>query len=103
MQRYQARKVGSPHAIWRFNHKCVSMPRGKRLRIEVLQPAMVHWSDDGWQTVIDSDTRDTGLGVHVVDLATHRMAAGTRIDFTFHWPLAGRWEGSDFRVMVSAR
>ena len=27
----------SPHAIWRFNHKCQTIPAGKRLRIEVLE------------------------------------------------------------------
>jgi len=99
--RYQVRKIESPYAPWRFNHKCRAIPAGKRLRIEVLQPALVHWSTDGWQTVVDAHTRDTGLGLHVADLAVEALPAGTRVDFTFYWSLASRWEGADFGVMVA--
>ena len=102
VQRYQVLKVESPYNNWRFNHKCVSMPQGKRLRIEVLQSAVVHWSADDWATVHDSPTRDTGIGMHVADLPTSALADGARIVFTFHWPLADRWEGTDFSVAVSS-
>ena len=101
VERYQVRKKESPHAPWRFNHKCKTIPAGKGLRIEVLQPALVHWSTDGWQTVVDSHTRDTGLGLHVADLPVEALPAGARVDFTFYWPLASRWEGADFGVAVS--
>jgi len=100
VRRYQVLKVESPHAIWRFNHKCLTMPAGKRLRLEVLQPAVVHWSTDGWRSVADASTRDTGLGMHVADLPSGELPAGARVDFTFFWPLAGRWEGCDFAVTV---
>lgn len=102
VQRYQVLKTASPFGIWRFNHKCVSIPQGKRLRIEVLQSAVVHWSADDWNTVRDTPTRDTGIGMHVADLPTKGLADGARIDFTFHWPLADRWEGVDFSVAVSS-
>jgi glucoamylase len=102
VQRYQVLKVGSPHAIWRFNLKCQQISAGKILRIEVLQPALVHWSADGWKTQADTPTRDTGAGIHLVDLPTGALAAGARIDFTFHWPQARRWEGRDFAVAVVA-
>ena len=36
------------------------MPCGKTLRIAVLKPAIVHWSMDGWNTSLDTHTRDTG-------------------------------------------
>ncbi|MHB1312136.1 MAG: glucan 1,4-alpha-glucosidase [Gemmatimonadaceae bacterium] len=101
VQRYQELGMGSPYGIWRFNHKCVAIDEARQLRIEVLAPAVVHWSADGWRTVADTPTRDTGLGVHVADLPVAALAAGTRIDFTFHWPLAGRWEGTDYRVTVA--
>ena len=35
--------------------------------------AVVHWSVDGWRTVHDMPTRDTTLGVHVVDLETQGL------------------------------
>jgi glucoamylase len=101
IQRYQVQKLESPYGIWRFNHKCQVMQAGKRLRIEVLQPAVVHWSADGWRKVVDSPTRDTGLGLHVADLATGELTAGARLDFTFYWPLANRWEGGNFSITVS--
>jgi len=101
VQRYQVERVESPYAIWRFNHQCREVPAGKHLRIEVLHPAVVHWSADGWRTVCDTPTRDTGLGLHITDLSAAELPAGTRLDFTLYWPLAGRWEGRDFSIAVS--
>ena len=49
---------------------------------------VVHWSVDGWRTVHDTATRDTTLGVHVVDLPTTRLRTGDRVDL--HVLLAGR-------------
>jgi len=100
VQRYLKHRTGSPFAIWRFNHKCRTIPAGRTLRVEVLAPATVHWSPDRWKTTRDTNTRDTGLGMHVADLATNTMQADTQIDFTFYWPSAGRWEGVNFAVTV---
>jgi glucoamylase len=99
-ERYIRRDTGSAHAIWRFNHKCHRMRTGKILRVEALAPAIVHWSADGWQTVRDSNTVDTGLGVHFADLPTAELAVGTRIVFTFYWPQENRWENVDFAITV---
>lgn len=100
-ERYVVRKQASCCFVWRFNNKCRALPRGKDLRVEVLAPATVHCSADGWRTVHDTSTRDTGLGVHVADLPTSSLPPASRIDFTFYWPEAARWEGTDFSVVVS--
>jgi glucoamylase len=100
IQRYLAERAGSPYTAWRFNHKIRTMPSGKSLRLEVLAPARVHWSADGWRTPQDADTRDTCLGVHVVDLPTERLPASGQVVFTFYWVHAERWEGTDFEVNV---
>ena len=100
MQRYQVEKVASPYRTWRFNHRCRSIPRGKTLRIEVLAPAMIHWSVDDWRTVTDTPTRDTGFGVHTADLPVCTDSEA-RIRFTFLWLDAGRWEGTDYEVAVA--
>ena len=76
------------------------MPAGATLRIETLAAAVVHWSVDGWHTVDDTATRDTTLGVHVVDLPTTGLRTGDRVDLTFYWPDANRWEEVDFVVCV---
>lgn len=99
-RRYVEQRRQSPHSAWRFNHKCRRIAAGKRLRIEVQQPALVHWGRDGWQDVQDAGTRDTTLGMHVVDLPTDRLPRGSTIEFTFYWPGVARWEGADFSVRV---
>jgi glucoamylase len=86
--------------IWRFNNKVRTMSARRTLRVETLAPAMVHWSVDGWGTVRDTPTHDTTLGVHVVDLPTTRLRGADRVDFTFYWPEADRWEGTDFVVCI---
>lgn len=101
LERYVVRRTGSALVCWRFNHKLRELPAGRVLRLEVLAPATVHWSSDGWRTVQDTPTRDTGLGVHLVDLPTDRLAPGAAVDFTFFWPGPDRWEGVDFQVRVS--
>ncbi len=100
VQRYQVENRRSPYTVWRFNHKCRSMTANQTLRLELLAPASVHWSVDGWQTVRDSETTETALGVHLVDLPTERATPGTTIVFTFYWLQAKRWEGSDFTVGI---
>jgi glucoamylase len=88
---------------WRFNHRCRALPAGRTLRVEVLAPAIVRWSADGWRTARDEATRDTGLGVHVADLPTGALPHGCAVTFTFRWPQVDRWEGTDFFVTVDGR
>jgi glucoamylase len=85
---------------WRFNNKARTIPRNKTLRIVMLSPALVHWSIDGWKTVHDTETRDSGLGIHVLDLPTASLPVGGEAVFTFYWPQENRWEGTDYRVRV---
>jgi glucoamylase len=84
--------------IWRWNLRTRRLAPGRDLRVEVLEAAVVHWSADGWETVADIPTRDTGLGIHVADLPTRSLEAGAEVVFTFHG--ADRWEGIDHRVEV---
>jgi glucoamylase len=102
VQRYLKQQTGSTLAIWRFNHKCQTMPTGKTLRIELLAAAVVHWSSDGWQTSHDAKTKDTGLGMHVADLPTGDLPASTALTFTLYWPTEDRWEGTDFEVRIES-
>ncbi len=76
------------------------MPQGKKLRIALLSPALVHWSSDGWHTSSDLRSRDTGIGAHVVDLPTEKIASGGDVLFTIYWEQGQRWEGVDFCVYV---
>jgi glucoamylase len=100
VQRYLKEHTGSLLAIWRFNHKCQSMPTGMILRVEVLDAAVVHWSSDRWQTSHDVTAKDTDLGVHIADLPTGSLSAGTTLTFTLFWIEKNRWEGMDYEVRV---
>jgi glucoamylase len=102
VRRYQVEKVGSALVSWRFNHKLDGMPVGKTLRVEVLAASVVRFTTDGWQTQSDRPTRDTGLGIHIVDLPTADLAPGSEVSFTFHWVTSASWEGTDFTVRVEA-
>ncbi|HET7205347.1 MAG TPA: glucan 1,4-alpha-glucosidase [Terriglobales bacterium] len=100
VQRYQVEKKTGEFFGWRFNNKTRTMPCGKKLRIILLSPGMVHWSDDNWQTTHDTYSRDTGLGVHPVDLPTNDLPAGREVVFTFYWPDQQRWEGINYSIAV---
>jgi glucoamylase len=100
VQRYLKEKHVRQIFGWRFNNKTRSVPRNKTLRIVMLSPAVVHWSIDDWRTAHDTNTRDTGLGIHVLDLPTASLPSGGEAVFTFFWPQENRWEGTDFRVKV---
>lgn len=100
VKRYVGKTTSCPYAVWRFNNKIQTMAAGKTLRVETLASAVVHWSSNGWRNAYDVKTRDTTLGVHVMDLPTTELPSGRQIDFTFQWTDAGRWEGVDFAVFV---
>ena len=102
VRRYREQRRVSRLSVWRFNHKIRAMAPGRVLRIEALAPAVVHWSVDDWNSVNDTPTADTGMGMFCVDLPTERLALGTVIHFTFRWLDADRWEGTDFEVVVRA-
>jgi glucoamylase len=102
VKRYIKDKVGSKYAIWRFNHKVKSIPVGKTLRVEVISPAIIHWTINEWAEIQDSRTQETGLDIFFVDLPTKRLIPGSKIDFTIYWPDQDRWEGTDYRVEIRA-
>jgi glucoamylase len=103
VQRYLVEKHEAQFCGWRVNNKTRSIPRGRTLRILLLSPALVHWSIDGWHSVHDTNTRDTGLDIYLLDLPTASLRPGAEVAFTFFWPAEHRWEGTDFTVTVQAQ
>jgi glucoamylase len=67
------------------------------------KPGVVHWGLDGWTDVADTETRDTGLGLHAADLDLRGLAPGRHVDFTWRGREPGNWVGRDFRIEVVAR
>jgi glucoamylase len=100
VERYLKRKVSTEYFNWRFNNKARTMPCGRKLRLLLMDPALVHWSLDNWQTSQDSDSNDSGWNLQHVDLPTETLPAGRQVVFTFLWKNPGRWEGRDYQVTV---
>lgn len=64
-----------------------------------MAPALIHWSLDNWETYTDTETRDNGLGIHLVDIELVNKNA-EKILFTFFWKENNWWENKDFEVKV---
>jgi glucoamylase len=101
VKRYLQEKHVCPRMVWRCNHKIRSLPPGKMLRIELIAPAVIHWTSDNWNTCQDVKTHDSGLKIHLADLPTHSLEEGRQIQFTFHWLDTSHWEGQDFIVQIA--
>ncbi|WP_246738028.1 MULTISPECIES: glucan 1,4-alpha-glucosidase [Rhizobium] len=97
--RYIAGAPPSPPISWRPTAKRMRMPAGRVLRIELPEPALVHWSKDGWVTTADAETHDTGFGTQICDLRTDGITNGY-IDFTLFWTELEEWEGTNYRVEI---
>jgi len=98
--RYILQNTVSSLRGWRFNQKLRALPAGCTLRVELLAPARIRWTIDGWRSSTDSDTRPGGLGTHYFDVPTAALPAGASVIFTAYWVDAARWEGTDFTVAV---
>jgi glucoamylase len=99
-ERYITQKQVSPYTVWRENNKTRILEAGKKLRVELRAPAVVHWTATDWQTAEDTPTSDTGLGVYTVDLPTQSLLPGRIVEFTFFFPDNDVWQGTNFSVLV---
>ncbi|MGC2245446.1 MAG: glycoside hydrolase family 15 protein, partial [Terriglobales bacterium] len=100
VERYLVQQKSAEYFNWRFNNKPRTMPCGKKLRILMTEPAMVHWSFDDWHTSRDSDSEESGWNFQHLDLPTETLVSGRRLVFTFFWRNSRQWEGRDFEVTV---
>lgn len=102
-QRFVVNRTQGRHEIWTFCHPIRRMPPGRILRLIVGAAANVTWSADSWATTQQTATAEmAALNLSFVDLPTGSSKSGTVIEFTFFWAEAGRWEGRNFSVTVSA-
>src|ERR1051325_3636463 len=97
-ERYAKGQTQSRVEMWTFAHQPLWIRPGKTLRVITTVPATVRWTLNGWKTVNDSETRDSGLGCWFADLPVEKLAPGAKIVFTFRWQ--EKWEGRDFTVEI---
>ena len=70
------RKARQLFEVWKPTRQVRSVKRGYTLRIQVPAPFRLHWSGDEWQTVKDTPSSATTLGVEFVDIPIRSAAAG---------------------------
>jgi hypothetical protein len=59
------------------------LTKGKTRRIITQGTAKIHWSFDGWKTVQDLNTTDTGLSCWFADLPSAKLQSEAHIVFIF--------------------
>jgi glucoamylase len=87
--------------VWKLNRRVRSMKTERTLRIQTSEAFRLHWTPDGWNTAIDSDSCTTELGSHFLDIPIPRYQSAP-IRFTFLWSKGARWEGRDYEVAIEA-
>jgi glucoamylase len=100
-RRYLREKHAPRCRPWRPDWRTPSVPVGRVLRLDLPEPALVHWSSDGWETRQDVLTRDTGLGIHTADLPTDGLVPRHVLTFTWKNMVSGEWIGVDHTVTVA--
>ena len=99
-ERYRGQCCAAGQVFWGQRLPAGTVMAGQALSVCLPALATVRWGVDGWRTVADTPTRDSGLGVQVADLPVGNLSAGQHVDFTFRWSVPERWEGQDFRVDI---
>ena len=95
MERKDCKKI----EVWKFNRQPSVVERGMTLRIQAPAKFSLHWSDDDWKSVRDTDSTETALGIEFVDIPIGK-GQKDRIRFTFFWNSTGSWEGRDYSIEV---
>jgi glucoamylase len=100
-KRYLGRRAGLQlFEVWKFRRQVRSIKRGYVLRIQAEASFRLHWSEDEWQTVKDTDSNPTTLGVEFVDIPILETQQAP-IRFTFFWKVSNHWEGRDYMVSIA--
>ena len=95
-RRYCLEPPHEPAFVWTAAHQISSFEHGRRVKIQLLEPAVVRWSADEWGSYKESQTIDTTLGLHVAELPTQIMRPGAVMAWTVHY--ADRWEGRNYTL-----
>ena len=98
--RYQGHVPQAERAVWCQHAPIGYIPAGSQLVVCVPAEATVRWTMDGWSTIGDTATQDSGLGLHHVELHSKSLPANSRIDFTYRFKESDKWVGRNFSVAI---
>jgi len=100
-QRYAKKKSRSTVEIWTFAHRLPRIATGKTLRLILEADALVSWTANDWATTHEvAATRIDSLDLWFADLPVKKHPEAIKIEFTFFWNEAQRWEGSNESVVL---
>lgn len=85
--------------MWKHSRQCPIVAKGYTLRIQAPDAFRLHWTQDEWRTINDTDSSSAALKVHVVDVPI-ALDQRAPVRFTFFYPGSNRWEGRDYAVRV---
>jgi glucoamylase len=100
-ERYRGARPQLTRVMWTEKAAVAELPEGCMLTIALRQAGAVRYGLDGWREVREQATSANPLGLHVLDIDTRALRAGSCIDLTFR--VADQWAGTDFRIRVTAR
>ena len=98
-KRYQGKRPAIMHAIWLPQDQILKINGGQTLFIVLYEPSIIHWSINGWQTAQFMETRDTGIGLYLVELETQKVNSG-QIVFTTQRIDTGVWLGHNYIIVI---
>jgi len=101
-RRYRHGKHQARRRPWREDCPVAKIPAERALRLDFAGPATVLYTRDDWRTQVNVETKDTGLGLFVAEIATDGMRAAQRIVFTWRDAGTGAWRGRNFEVAIAA-
>ncbi len=98
--RYCGRAVRRRIELWKHNRQPKTVRAGSLLRIQALDPFILHWTRDDWKTVLETASTMIPIGLSHADIniAADQTAP---IKFTFRWRDPDRWEGRDYTVEIT--
>jgi glucoamylase len=100
-ERYLKRMDRRPLEVWKFSRQPASVLVGRRLRVQAPAAFKLRWTANEWVEAHDTESTATALGIEFVDIPISQEQRAP-IRFTFYWLKAGRWEGRDFQVDITA-
>jgi glucoamylase len=99
-RRYHAQRPSASTWHWRADAPIETLPPGRALLIEQLEPFRLHYGFDGWRSASDIDSQPLGLGIHGVRLEASLLKGHAALDFTCYFSERGVWQGIDHRVAL---
>lgn len=88
-----------PIEVWKMNRQVRQVPAGTLLRVQASTEFLLHWTDDDWRTVHDTNSQNTSVGVDYADIQVS-ASQQVPIRFTLFWPRDNQWQEQNFEVAV---